>query len=58
MGGGYGVSMDTTDDVMGIIPRVIKELFAEIDQYEDHDVTVKVSYLEVCSVSLSLDNAV
>ena len=48
MGGGYGVSMETSDDIMGVIPRVIRELFAHIESLTDQDITVKVSYLEVC----------
>ena len=47
MGGGYGVCMETSDEVLGVIPRVVRELFAKIDTLDDQDVTVKVSYLEV-----------
>ena len=48
MGGGYGVSLETDNDVVGVIPRVIRELFSGIKDVEDKfEFVVKVSYLEV-----------
>ena len=45
MGGGYGVT--TEEEKMGIIPRVVKEIFKTSDELTDHEVSVSVSYLEV-----------
>ena len=45
MGGGYGVNIDS--DKMGIIPRVVREIFKRIDDLTDHEVTVSISYLEL-----------
>ena len=47
MGGGYGICMDTDDSIVGIIPRVIRDLFSGIEERKDFSFTVKVSYLEV-----------
>ena len=49
MGGGWGEHSGTADEV-GIIPRVIEELFGGIDQEsESFSFVVRVSYLEVCA---------
>ena len=51
MGGGYGISLDTGSDVVGIIPRVICRLFEGIEEKAgEHDYVVRVSYLEVNAV--------
>ena len=47
MGGGYEISLDTSSDVVGIIPRVIKQLYEGIDESSDYSYVVRVSYLEV-----------
>ena len=47
MGGGWGEHSGTEDEV-GIIPRVIKELFDGIENAKDNfSFVVRVSYLEV-----------
>lgn len=48
MGGGYGVSLDTNEEVVGVIPRVIRDLFSGIKEHDEtFEFNVKVSYLEV-----------
>ncbi|XP_061164849.1 chromosome-associated kinesin KIF4-like [Saccostrea echinata] len=47
MGGCYEASLNEDEVEMGIIPRVIKELFNGITDKSDSDFTVKVSYLEI-----------
>jgi len=47
MGGGWGEHSGTEDEV-GIIPRVIKELFDGIENAKDNfSFVIRVSYLEV-----------
>jgi len=48
MGGGYGISADTDEEIIGVIPRVIRDLFDGIAEREkEFEFVVKVSYLEV-----------
>lgn len=47
MGGCYEASLNEDETEMGIIPRVIRELFNGISDRKDSDFNVKVSYLEV-----------
>lgn len=48
MGGGYGVNLDSDEEMVGIIPRVIKDLFAGIKDLEQkYQFVIRVSYLEV-----------
>lgn len=50
MGGGYGISTtsEMDDDIAGVIPRVIRDLYDGIaERTEEFEFTVKVSYLEV-----------
>ncbi len=50
MGGAYGLGPEEDDDIVGIIPRVIRDLFEEIKDQEanmSYVFSVKVSYLEV-----------
>ncbi|ESO03085.1 hypothetical protein HELRODRAFT_192110 [Helobdella robusta] len=48
MGGGYGVCMETNEDAVGIIPRVIRDLFEGISKMQDKfEFIIKVSYLEL-----------
>ena len=56
MGGGYGMTHpDADQEVVGIIPRVIAQLFDGIsDRADEYDFLVKASYMEV---SLSLQNS-
>ena len=54
MGGGWGEHSGTADEV-GIIPRVIGELFGGIEEARERFVfVVRVSYLEVCSLVIGL----
>ena len=49
MGGAYGLGPNEDEDIVGIIPRVIRDLFDGIrDKQDQHLFNVKVSYLEVC----------
>jgi len=48
MGGAYGISVDGIEQATGIIPRVIHDLYAGMQQRaEDFEFLVKISYLEV-----------
>lgn len=47
MGGCYEASLNEDETEMGIIPRVIRELFNGINERKNSDFTVKVSYLEI-----------
>ena len=54
MGGGWGEHSGTADEV-GIIPRVIGELFGGIEEARERFVfVVRVSYLEVCAFVIEL----
>ena len=56
MGGAYGLGPDEDEDIVGIIPRVIRDLFAGIkEKQSEHIFNVKVSYLEVSKLSLHMD---
>jgi len=53
MGGAYGISIDSIEDMTGIIPRVIRDLYAGLqERVESFDFVVKISYLEVRIFSL------
>ena len=53
MGGGYGVSLDSDEEMVGIIPRVIRDLFAGIKDLEQkYQFVIRVSYLEVIFLKL------
>ncbi|XP_078326177.1 chromosome-associated kinesin KIF4-like isoform X2 [Crassostrea virginica] len=47
MGGCYEASLNEDETEMGIIPRVIRELFNGISDRKDSEFNVKVSYLEI-----------
>ncbi len=48
MGGGYDMGDDSTNnEIVGIIPRVIRDLFNGINTRTDMKYTVQVSYIEV-----------
>jgi len=48
MGGAYGISIDGIEEMTGIIPRVIRDLYAGMqERAEEFDFVVKISYLEV-----------
>ena len=47
MGGCYEASLNQDEEAMGIIPRILRDLFIGINEREEYDFTVKVSYLEV-----------
>jgi len=48
MGGAYGISIDGIEEMTGIIPRVIHELFSGVqERTETFEFIVKISYLEV-----------
>ena len=55
MGGAYGVSVDGIEEITGVIPRVIRDLYDGIqERHERFEFTVKISYLEVISVAAAL----
>jgi hypothetical protein len=47
MGGGYEDSLKMDPDGMGIIPRIVQEIFNTISEKENYKFKVAVSYLEV-----------
>lgn len=47
MGGCYEASLSQDEEMMGIIPRILKDLFKGIQERPDCDFKVRVSYLEV-----------
>jgi len=48
MGGAYGISVEGIEEVTGIIPRVILDLYSGIEERVDSfDFVVKISYMEV-----------
>ena len=48
MGGAYGINVEGIEDMTGIIPRVILDLYSGIEERADtFDFVVKISYLEV-----------
>jgi len=48
MGGAYGISIEGIEEMTGIIPRVIIDLYSGIEERADSfDFVVKISYLEV-----------
>lgn len=52
MGGCYDAAADGDDDIMGIIPRILADLFSGIEDRSDYDFKVKVSYLEIYNEDL------
>ncbi|KAK7485932.1 hypothetical protein BaRGS_00022798 [Batillaria attramentaria] len=53
MGGCYDASAtDDNDDIMGIIPRILRDLFDGIQDRPEYDFNVKVSYLEIYNEDL------
>ena len=49
MGGAYGLGPDDNENIVGIIPRVIQDLYNGVrERSDENDFTIKVSYLEVC----------
>jgi len=58
MGGAYGVSVGGLEEVTGIIPRVIHDLYSGMEERsEEFEFVVKISYLEV-HLSFSAVNVV
>ena len=53
MGSALETALSEDKEIQGVIPRVIRELFASIQQQAESDFTVKVSYLEVNDQSFS-----
>jgi hypothetical protein len=47
MGGCYEASLSQDEELMGIIPRILRDLFAGIAERTEYEFSVKVSYLEV-----------
>lgn len=47
MGGGYDLDDTASDDMLGIIPRVIRDLYEGFTERTDYSFTAKVSYIEV-----------
>ena len=56
MGGAYEISLDKNADAVGIIPRVIRQLFDTIQETSDFDFIVRVSYIEVRIFVLKLSS--
>lgn len=55
MGGAYGINIEGIEDMTGIIPRVILDLYSGIEERADaFDFVVKISYLEVQFLMLPL----
>lgn len=47
MGGCYEASLEADEDDMGVIPRVLRDIFLHIENTHNVEFTVRVSYLEV-----------
>ena len=47
MGGGYEASLKMDPEGMGVIPRIVQEMFNTMKDKEAYEYSVKVSYLEV-----------
>ena len=47
MGGCYEDSLSGDEDSMGVIPRVLRDIFKGIETRTQLDISVKVSYMEV-----------
>ena len=45
--GGYEASLEGDEDAMGVIPRILREVFQTIEHKTDSTFSVKVSYMEV-----------
>ena len=53
MGGTYGVSVAGIEEITGVIPRVIHQLFEGISERSDaFKFTTKISYLEVLMLTV------
>ncbi|XP_060598856.1 chromosome-associated kinesin KIF4-like [Ruditapes philippinarum] len=52
MGGGYEDSLKMDPDGMGIIPRIVQEIFNTISEKENYKFKVAVSYLEIINEDL------
>ena len=51
MGGGYEASLKMDPEGMGVIPRIVQEIFLNMDQNEEYEYAIKVSYLEVHDIN-------
>jgi len=47
MGGCYEESLNQDEDAMGIIPRILRDLFTGIAERPEYSFKITVSYLEV-----------
>ena len=57
MGGAYGMSIDGIEEMTGIIPRVIRDLYIGMqERAEEFEFVVKISYLEVTTCQLFCEN--
>ncbi|XP_045202855.1 chromosome-associated kinesin KIF4-like [Mercenaria mercenaria] len=52
MGGGYEDSLKMDPDGMGIIPRIVQEIFNTVNEKENYKFKVTVSYLEIINEDL------
>lgn len=52
MGGGYEESLKMDPDGMGIIPRIVQEIFNTVSEKENYTFKVSVSYLEIINEDL------
>jgi len=48
MGGAYAINVDGIEEMTGIIPRVVRDLYSGMEKRNaEFEFTVKISYLEV-----------
>ena len=57
-GTGKTHTMSGSEDMPGVMPRVIKDIFAQCEAVTDYDITLKVSYVEVNRFFLSLPRVI
>ena len=54
MGGNYEDSLGGDEEGMGVIPRVLRDIFVGIQDNETYDYTVRISYMEVSFLGLKM----
>ena len=45
--GGYEASLEGDEDAMGVIPRILRELFSSVEEKAESNFSIRVSYIEV-----------
>ncbi|BFZ15016.1 hypothetical protein BsWGS_18056 [Bradybaena similaris] len=53
MGGGYEASLSGCEDDMGVIPRVLRDIFQHIQDEDNVQFAVRVSYMEIYNEELN-----